>query len=70
MPVTVAGVRALGTADAGLGAANRVRVGAHERLHERREHLAKQIRCRSDDASASCSDSQPDMSILHNAVIA
>src|SRR6185503_10500495 len=45
-PVAVAGVRALLGPDAVLGAAHRIGLGTHQRLHERGDHLPQQIRTR------------------------
>jgi hypothetical protein len=43
-PVAVAGVDPLLAAGAVLGATSRVRLGAHQRLHEHPEQLAQQVR--------------------------
>src|SRR3954454_5820990 len=45
-PVAVAGVGALVAAHAVLSAADSVGLGPHQRLHERGDHLPKQIRTR------------------------
>ena len=46
VPVPVAGVHPLRAAFAVAGAAHRVRLGAHQRLDERRQHRTQQIRAR------------------------